>query len=119
MLLGISTMALSLGGLQAEASAAEKTPYNVLQMKPVGIETLKDNIVHSTKADESLSFEKRLEIGDFSEHPAPILERTDTQQLQEKYSMAELNRMSDREVSSGLYRWNSYKTKVMIRLVLN
>jgi len=31
VLLGISTMALSLVGLQAEASAAEKTPYNVFE----------------------------------------------------------------------------------------
>ncbi|WP_342503686.1 collagenase [Lysinibacillus sp. FSL L8-0126] len=107
VLIGISTMALSLGGLQAEASAAEKTPYNVLQMKPIGIETSKDEIVHSTKADETLSFDERLEIGDFSQHPAPIIEQADTKQLQEKYSMAELNKMNDRELidTLGNIRW--------------
>jgi microbial collagenase len=50
-------MALSLGGLQEEI-ATDKTPYNVLQMKPDGIEIPKDEIVHSSKADETLSFEK-------------------------------------------------------------
>ena len=79
LLIGVSTMAISLGGLQAEASAAEKTPYNVLQMKPIGIEMPKDEMVHSTKAEETLSYEERLEIGDFSQHPAPIIERTHTQ----------------------------------------
>ncbi|MBK3496545.1 collagenase ColA [Viridibacillus sp. YIM B01967] len=108
VLIGVSTMALSLGGLQAEVSAAEKTPYNVLQMKPVGIVTPQDEIVHSTKADETLSFEKRLKIGDFSQHPAPILKRAETKQLQEQYSMAELNRMSDSELidTLGNIRWN-------------
>lgn len=38
VMLSISTMALSLGALQAPASAEEKVPYNVLKTKPVGIE---------------------------------------------------------------------------------
>lgn len=107
-MLGISTMALSLSGWQAEVSAEEKTPYNVLQMKPVGIETLKDEIVHSTKADETLSFEKRLKVGDFSQRPAPIAERAEVRQFQQSYSMAELNRMSDSELIDTLanIRWN-------------
>lgn len=107
LLIGVSTMAISLGGLQAEASAAEKTPYNVLQMKPIGIEMPKDEMVHSTMAEETLSYEERLEIGDFSQRPAPTLERMDTQQLQEQYSMAELNKMSDRELihTLGNIRW--------------
>ncbi|MBO1579958.1 collagenase ColA [Bacillus sp. XF8] len=108
IMLGISTMALSLSGWQAEVSAEEKTPYNVLQMKPVGIETLKDEIVHSTKADETLSFEKRLKVGDFSQRPAPIAERAEVRQFQQSYSMAELNRMSDSELIDTLanIRWN-------------
>ncbi|GAB0169943.1 collagenase [Lysinibacillus sp. CTST325] len=107
VLIGVSTMALSFGALQAEVSAAEKTPYNVLQMKPVGIDTPKDVNAHSTTADETLSFEKRLEMGDFSEHPAPTIKLDETKQLQEKYSMAELNRMSDSELidTLGNIRW--------------
>ncbi|MET4558956.1 microbial collagenase [Lysinibacillus parviboronicapiens] len=108
VLIGVSTIALSLGGLQAEASAAEKTPYNVLQIKPAGIETPKDDIVLSTKADETLSFEKRLKIGDFSQHPAPTIKLAETKQLQQQYSMAELNRMSDSELidTLGNIRWH-------------
>ncbi|WP_017149860.1 collagenase ColA [Bacillus bingmayongensis] len=108
IMLGISTMALSLSGWQAEVSAEEKAPYNVLQMKPVGIETLKDEIVHSTKVDETLSFEKRLKVGDFSQRPAPIAERAEVRQFQQSYSMAELNRMSDSELIDTLanIRWN-------------
>ncbi|MFJ3390472.1 collagenase [Lysinibacillus sp. NPDC086135] len=107
VLIGVSTMALSFGALQAEASAAEKTPYNVLQMKPVGIDTSKDKIAHSTTADETLSFEKRLEMGDFSEHPAPTIKLAETKQLQEQYSTAELNKMSDSELidTLGNIRW--------------
>ncbi|UPW83507.1 collagenase [Lysinibacillus sp. Ag94] len=107
VLIGVSTMALSFGALQAEASAAEKTPYNVLQMKPVGIYTAKDEIAHSTKADETLSFEKRLEMGDFSEQPAPTIKLAETKQLQDKYSMEELTRMSDSELidTLGNIRW--------------
>ncbi|MGG4267471.1 collagenase ColA [Peribacillus simplex] len=135
VLIGISTMALSLGVLQAEVSAADKTPYNVLKMKPVGIEIPKDEIVHSSKADETLSFEKRLKIGDFSQHPAPISKRAETKQLQQQYSIAELNRMSDSELidTLGNIRWDQitdlfqfseetkvfYQNKERMQLIIN
>ncbi|MFF2179503.1 collagenase [Lysinibacillus sp. NPDC058147] len=108
VLIGVSTMALSFGALQAEASTAEKTPYNVLQMKPVGIVKSNDEVTHSTKVDETLSFEKRLEMGDFSEHPAPTIKLAETKQLQQQYSMAELNRMNDSELINtlGNIRWD-------------
>ncbi|MFJ8355888.1 hypothetical protein [Bacillus paramycoides] len=44
MMIGISTMALSFGSIQTQVSAEEKAPYNMLQMKPIGTETLKDGI---------------------------------------------------------------------------
>ncbi|MGE6375334.1 collagenase ColA [Peribacillus muralis] len=135
VLIGISTMALSLGGLQAEVSATDKTSDNVLQMKPVGIEIPKDEIVHSSKADETLSFEKRLKIGDFSQHPAPIIKWNETKQLQQQYSIAELNSMSDSELidTLGNIRWDQitdlfqfseetkvfYQNKERMQLIIN
>ncbi|HEK9101025.1 collagenase ColA [Bacillus pfraonensis] len=108
IILGISTIALSLGGVQFEALAAEKDQSNVLQMKPIGIETSKDEVGHTTKSDETLSFEKRLKVGDFSQRPTPIAERAEVRQFQQSYSMAELNRMSDSELIDTLanIRWN-------------
>ncbi|KMN45663.1 collagenase ColA [Bacillus sp. LK2] len=102
MMLGISTMALSFGGIQTQVSAEEKTPYNVLQVKPTGIGTSKDEVAHSTKADETLSYEERLKVGDFSQRPAPTVKRAETKQLQKNYSMAELNRMNNDELIDTL-----------------
>ncbi|WP_459502664.1 collagenase ColA [Bacillus sp. C1] len=108
IILGMSSLVLSLGGLQTEVFAAEKTSHHVLQMKPVGIEVSKDEIVHATKADETLSFEQRLKVGDFSQRPAPVAERTASKKLQESYSLEELNKMSDHELIDTLanIRWD-------------
>ncbi|WP_197088216.1 M9 family metallopeptidase N-terminal domain-containing protein, partial [Bacillus sp. LK2] len=97
MMLGISTVALSFGSIQTQVSAEEKTPYNVLQVKPTGIETSKDELAHSTKADETLSYEERLKVNDFSQRPAPAVKQAAPKQYQQKYSLAELNRMSNDE----------------------
>ncbi|WP_410985671.1 collagenase ColA [Bacillus cereus] len=97
MMLGISTVALSFGSIQTQVSAEENTPYNVLQKKPIGIETSTDELAHSTKADETLSYEERLKVNDFSQRPAPAVKQAETKQYQQKYSVAELNRMSNDE----------------------
>ncbi|MEN1938677.1 collagenase ColA [Paenibacillus sp. 102] len=97
MMLGISTMALSFGSIQTQVSAEESTPYNVLQKKAIGIETSTDELAHSTKADETLSYEERLKVNDFSQRPAPAVKQAETKQYQQKYSVAELNRMSNDE----------------------
>ncbi|MDC2863710.1 collagenase ColA [Bacillus sp. BP-3] len=102
MMLGISTVALSFGSIQTQVSAEENTPYNVLQKKPIGIETSTDELAHSTKADETLSYEERLKVNDFSQRPAPIVKRAVAKQFQQKYSVAELNRMSDAELIDTL-----------------
>ncbi|MGG3652326.1 collagenase ColA [Bacillus pseudomycoides] len=102
MMLGISTVALSFGSIQTQVSAEENTPYNVLQKKPIGIETSTDEIAHSTKADETLSYEERLKVNDFSQRPAPAVKQAETKQYQQKYSVAELNRMSDDELIDTL-----------------
>ncbi|HDX9591074.1 TPA: collagenase ColA [Bacillus pseudomycoides] len=102
MMLGISTMALSFGSIQTQVSAEENTPYNVLQKKPIGIETSTDEIAHSTIADEMLSYEERLKVGDFSQRPAKAVKRAAAKQYQQKYSVAELNRMSDDELIDTL-----------------
>ncbi|MEB3055090.1 collagenase ColA [Bacillus pseudomycoides] len=102
MMLGISTVALSFGSIQTQVSAEENTPYNVLQKKPIGIETSTDEIAHSTKADETLSYEERLKVGNFSQRPAPVVKRAAAKQSQQKYSVAELNRMSDAELIDTL-----------------
>ncbi|PEO41909.1 collagenase, partial [Bacillus pseudomycoides] len=102
MMLGISTVALSFGSIQTQVSAEENTPYNVLQKKPIGIETSTDEIAHSTKADETLSYEERLKVNDFSQRPAPAVKQAETKQYQQKYSVAELNRMSNDELIDTL-----------------
>lgn len=102
IMLGISTVALSFGSIQTPVSAEENTPYNVLQKKPIGIETSTDEIAHSTKADETLSYEERLKVGDFSQRPTPVVKRAAAKQFQQKYSVAELNRMNDDELIDTL-----------------
>ncbi|PHE53563.1 hypothetical protein COF68_33885, partial [Bacillus toyonensis] len=71
--------------------------YKVSQVKPTGIEASKDELAHSTKADETLSYEERLEVNDFSQRPAPAVKQAAPKQYQQKYSLAELNRMSNDE----------------------
>ncbi len=56
MMIGISTMALSFGSIQTQVSAEETAPYNILQMKPMGTETSKDEIVHATKSGRNFEF---------------------------------------------------------------
>ncbi|PEE04066.1 collagenase ColA [Bacillus pseudomycoides] len=111
IMLGISTMALSLGALQAEVSAEEKVSYNVLQMKPAGIETPKDAISHSSKVDETLSFEERLKVGDFSQKPAAAKKSVKAKQSQESYTLDELNKMSDEELIDTLANIRSEQIK--------
>ncbi|KFN02275.1 PKD domain-containing protein [Bacillus clarus] len=107
-MLGMSTIALSFGSIQTQVAAEEETPYNVLRTKPIGIETSADEIVHATKVDETLSFEKRLKVGDFSQRPAPVMKRAEARQLKQNYSMAELNGMSYEELIHTLanVRWD-------------
>ncbi|MGR3779443.1 collagenase, partial [Bacillus paramycoides] len=135
IMLGISTMALSLGALQAEVSAEEKVPYNVLQMKPTGIEKPKDAVAHSSKADETLSFEERLKVGDFSQKPAPAKKSVKAKQSQESYTLDELNKMSDEKLIdtlaniqsgqiTGLFQYNEetkafYGNKERMQVIMN
>jgi len=111
IMLGVSTMALSLGALQAEVSAEEKVPYNVLQMKPAGIETPKDAVAHSSKADETLSYEERLKVGDFSQKPALAKKSVKANQSQESYTLDELNKMSDEKLIDTLANIRSGQIK--------
>ncbi|EJQ97943.1 hypothetical protein II5_05892 [Bacillus cereus MSX-A1] len=107
LILGISAMALSFGSIQTQVSAEETAPYNALQIKPIGTETLKDDIAHATKAEETLTFEERLKVGDFSQRPTPVMKR-DERQLNKNYTLAELNKMPDSELMNTLSRisWN-------------
>ncbi|HFU7069764.1 collagenase ColA [Bacillus bombysepticus] len=107
MMIGISTMALSFGSIQTQVSAEEKAPYNTLQMKPIGTETSKDEMAHATKADETLNFEERLKVGDFSQRPTSVMKH-DERQLKQSYSLAELNKMPDNELIDTLSKisWN-------------
>ncbi|MBF7150021.1 collagenase ColA [Bacillus toyonensis] len=111
IMLGISTMALSLVALQAEVSAEEKVPYNVLQMKPAGIERSEDAVAHSSKANETLSFEKRLKVGDFSQKPVPAKKIVKAKQSQESYTLDELNKMSDEKLIDTLANIHSGQIK--------
>ncbi|PGW87432.1 collagenase, partial [Bacillus cereus] len=94
LIIGMSTMALSFGSIQTQVSAEEKAPYNTLQMKPIGTETSKDEMAHATKADETLTFEERLKVGDFSQRPTSVMKHND-RQLKQSYTLAELNKMPD------------------------
>ncbi|PGS82767.1 collagenase [Bacillus thuringiensis] len=108
VMLSISTMALSLGALQTHAAAEEKVPYNVLKTKPVGIEKPVDEVGHISKVDETLSFQERLKVGDFSQRPASITKKTAVKQVKESYSMADLNKMNDQELveTLGSIKWH-------------
>ncbi|MGN7198314.1 collagenase, partial [Bacillus mycoides] len=135
IMLGISTMALSLGALQAEVSAEEKVPYNVMQMKPAGIKKPKDAISHSSKAYETLSFEERLKVGDFSQKPASTMKSVKAEQSQKSYTLDELNKMSDEELIDtlanirteqikGLFQFNEetkgfYGNKERMQVIMN
>ena len=44
----------------------------MLKQKPVGIEKPVDEVGHVSKVDETLSFQERLKVGDFSQRPASI-----------------------------------------------
>ena len=106
-MLSISTMALSLGAIQTHASAEEKVPYNVLHSKPVGIEKPVDEVGHVSKAEETLSFQERLKVGDFSKRPASITNKATVKKVKESYSMADLNKMNNQELveTLGSIKW--------------
>ncbi|MFC1451590.1 M9 family metallopeptidase N-terminal domain-containing protein, partial [Bacillus cereus] len=108
VMLSISTMALSLGALQTLAVADEKVPYNVLKTKPVGIEKPVDEVGHVSKVDETLSFQERLKVGEFSQRPASITKKTAVKQVKESYSMADLNKMNNQELveTLGSIKWH-------------
>ncbi|PGA49460.1 M9 family metallopeptidase N-terminal domain-containing protein, partial [Bacillus pseudomycoides] len=135
IMLGVSTMALSLGALQAEVSAEEKVPYNVLQMKPAGIETPKKAISHSSKVDKTLSPEEHVKDEDSSKKPASAKENAEVNQSQQSYTLDELNKMSDEELIDtlanikrgqikGLFQFNEetkafYKNKERLQVIMN
>ncbi|PED05103.1 collagenase [Bacillus pseudomycoides] len=135
IMLGVSTMALSLGALQAEVSAEEKVPYNVLQMKPAGIETPKKAISHSSKVDKTLSPEEHVKVEDSSKKPASAKENAEVNQSQQSYTLDELNKMSDEELIDtlaniksgqikGLFQFNEetkafYKNKERLQVIMN
>lgn len=83
-------------------------PYNVLHSKPVGIEKPVDEIGHVSKAEETLSFQERLKVGDFSQRPASITNKATVKQVKESYSMADLNKMNDQELveTLGSIKWH-------------
>ncbi|WP_429794385.1 collagenase [Bacillus toyonensis] len=135
IMFGISTIALSLGAVQTDVLAEEKVPYNVIQMNPVGIETPKDAVAHSSQVDETLSFEERLKVGDFSQKPAPAKKSVKAKQSQESYTLDELNKMSDEELIDtlanirsgqikGLFQFNEetkvfYKNKERMQVIMD
>ena len=96
VMLSISTMAFIVRRTSNSCGAEEKVPYNVLKTKPVGIEKSVDEVGHISKVDETLSFQERLKVGDFSQRPASITKKTAVKQVKESYSMADLNKMNDR-----------------------
>ena len=79
-----------------------------MKTKPVGIEKSVDEVGHISKVDETLSFQERLKVGDFSQRPASITKKTAVKQVKESYSMADLNKMNDQELveTLGSIKWH-------------
>ncbi|MEI4799749.1 collagenase [Bacillus sp. FJAT-51639] len=102
LMLGVGLVTISCNGMQIQAEAKEKNTKNVLQMEPVGLKKSVDELAHSSNVQESPSFTKRLKLADLSQRPpAP---KEDAKQLAEekKYSMAELNQLSNKQLADLL-----------------
>ncbi|KFN03276.1 collagenase [Bacillus clarus] len=102
LMLGVGLVAISFNGLQVQAETKEKNTKNVLQMEPVGLQKSLDELAHSSNVQESPSLTNRLRLADLSQRPP--MQKENTKQLVEerKYSMAELNQLSNKQLTDLL-----------------
>ncbi|MGG3524031.1 collagenase [Bacillus pseudomycoides] len=108
LMLGVGLVTISCNGLQVQAETKEKYTKNTLQMEPIGSRQSPDELAHSSNIQESTSFTKRLKLADLSQRP-PIPKENTKQLVEErKYSMAELNQLSNKQLADLLVtiKWN-------------
>ncbi|PEY36366.1 collagenase [Bacillus cereus] len=102
LMLGVGLVTISCNGLQVQAETKEKNTKNVLQMEPVGIQKSVDELAHSSNVQESTSFTKRLKLADLSQRPPASKENAKQLVEEKKYSMAELNQLSNKQLTDLL-----------------
>ena len=95
LILGVGLVTISCSGLQIQAETKEKNVKNVLQMEPVGLQKSVDELAHPSKVQENASFTKRLKLADLSQRPPMPNENAKQLAEEKKYSMAELNQLSN------------------------
>ncbi|MDC2865083.1 collagenase ColA [Bacillus sp. BP-3] len=102
LMLGVGLVTISCNGLQIQAETNEKNTKKVLQMEPVGIQQSVDEIAHSSNVQENASFTKRLKLADLSQCPLAPNENAKQLVVERKYSMAELNQLSNKQLTDLL-----------------
>ncbi|SFD59323.1 microbial collagenase [Bacillus sp. 491mf] len=102
LMLGVGLVTMSCNGLQIQAETKEKNTKNVLQMEPVGIQKSVDELAHSSNVQENGSFTKRLKLADLSQRPLVPNENAKQLAEEKKYSMAELNQLSNKQLTDLL-----------------
>ncbi|PQZ46624.1 MULTISPECIES: collagenase ColA [Bacillus] len=108
LMMGIGIVTISCSGLQVQAETKEKSAKNVLQMEPIGLKQSLDELAHPSSVQENPSFTKRLKLADLSQRP-PMPKENDKQLVDvKKYSMAELNQLSNKQLADLLVtiQWN-------------
>ncbi|QWI73015.1 collagenase (plasmid) [Bacillus mycoides] len=106
--LGIGLVTILCNGLQVQAETKETNTKKMLQMEPIGIRQPVDKLAHSTNIVENTSFTKRLKLADLSQRP-PMPKENDKQLVDvKKYSMVELNQLSNKQLADLLVtiQWN-------------
>ncbi|HDX9590608.1 TPA: collagenase [Bacillus pseudomycoides] len=102
LMLGVGLVTISCNGMQIQAETNEKNTKNVLQMEPVGIQKPVDELAHSSNVQENASFSKRLKLADLSQRPVAPNENAKQLAEEKKYSMAELNQLSNKQLTDLL-----------------
>ncbi|MBO1625957.1 collagenase ColA [Bacillus arachidis] len=102
LMLGVGIVTISCNGMQIQAETKENNMKNVLQMEPVGIQKSVDELAHPSNIQENASFTKRLKSADLSQRPPAPKENAKQLVEEKKYSMAELNQLSNKELTDLL-----------------
>ena len=102
LMLGVGLVTISCNGMQIQAETKEKNTKNVLQMEPVGIQKSVDELAHPSNVQENASYTKRLKLADLSQRPPAPKENAKQLVEEKKYSMAELNQLSNKQLTDLL-----------------
>ncbi|MEH7463043.1 collagenase ColA [Bacillus thuringiensis] len=108
LMIGAGIVTMSWNGLQLQVEAKEGNTKSVSQMEPIGVKKSIDELAHSSKVQENKSFTKRLKLADLSQRPQMVKENVKQFAEEKKYSMAELNQLSNKELVDLLVtiKWN-------------